>query len=78
MAAALLAGVMAGAIAVRADAQRGLEIAQTMKARDRGFGNHTAELKMVLIGTAGKETLRRLRIGRSRPIPTSGCCCRAM
>lgn len=43
-------------------AARGLEIARTMKQRDRGFDNYTAELKMVLIDTAGKETLRRLRV----------------
>lgn len=45
-----------------ADSVRGLEIAKTMRDRDNGFGNYTAEMEMVLISTAGKERVRRLRV----------------
>jgi len=41
--------------------ERGLEIARQMKERDRGFGNSTATLKMVLIDAGGGEALRELR-----------------
>jgi len=43
------------------DSGRGLEIARTMKERNRGFGNTTAEMRMVLRDASGKETLRKLR-----------------
>jgi len=58
----LLIGIAVIVPSVYADSARGLEIAKTMKARDRGFGNFTAELRMVLIDTVGKETLRRLHV----------------
>lgn len=43
------------------DSGRGLEIALTMKERDRGFGNFTADMRMVLLDASGKQTLRKLR-----------------
>lgn len=51
-----------GLTPVYADTGRGLEIAKTMRERDRGFGDFTADMEMALIDTAGKETLRRLRV----------------
>ncbi|UCD70144.1 MAG: outer membrane lipoprotein-sorting protein [Betaproteobacteria bacterium] len=45
-----------------ADADRGLEIAKTMRERDRGFGNFTADMEMTLISANGKRSLRRLRV----------------
>jgi len=47
---------------VYADTDRGLEIARTMRDRERGFDNFTADMEMVLISTSGKESLRRLRV----------------
>ena len=52
-----------GAIApAYAGTDRGLEIARTMRERERGFVNFTAEMEMVLIGASGKKALRRLRV----------------
>lgn len=45
-----------------ADAARGVDIARTMKDRERGFGNYTAHVKMVLGSSAGNETVRLLRV----------------
>jgi outer membrane lipoprotein-sorting protein len=45
-----------------ADADRGLEIANTMRARDSGFGNFTADMEMTLISASGKRSIRRLRV----------------
>lgn len=45
-----------------ADTDRGLEIARTMRERDRGFENFTADMEMTLIGASGKRSLRRLRV----------------
>jgi len=58
----LLAGAVPASPPVQADPARGLEIAHTMKERDRGFGNYTAELEMVLVDAHGKETLRKLHV----------------
>ena len=63
---ALIAAVLAAAtlapLAAQSDAERGLAIAREMKARDRGFGDSAATLKMVLIDAGGGETLRELRM----------------
>jgi outer membrane lipoprotein-sorting protein len=48
--------------AAQADAGRGLEIAREMKARDRGFGDSTATMKMRLIDASGGENLRELGV----------------
>jgi outer membrane lipoprotein-sorting protein len=45
-----------------ADTDRGLEIARTMRDRERCFVNFTADMEMVLISSSGKEALRRLRV----------------
>lgn len=45
-----------------ANADRGLEIAKTMRERDRGFDNFTADMEMTLISTSGKKAVRRLRV----------------
>ena len=50
------------ASASQADAERGVEIAREMKARDRGFGDSTATLKVVLIDASGG--LSRLNDGK--------------
>jgi len=47
---------------IQADEQKGLAIAREMKARESGFGNYTADMKMVLISVSGKETIRQLRV----------------
>jgi hypothetical protein len=41
--------------------ERGLEIARQMKERDRGFGNSTATMRMVLVDASGGETVRELQ-----------------
>jgi outer membrane lipoprotein-sorting protein len=46
----------------RADTARGLQIAETMEKVDRGFGNLTANMEMVLIDSGGKEAVRRVRV----------------
>ncbi len=56
---------------VRADVQKGLEIAREMKARESGFGNYIADMKMVLISVAGKETVRQLHV-RTREVANDG------
>lgn len=48
--------------AAQPDAERGLAIAREMKARDRGFGDSTATMKMLLIDASGGETPRELRV----------------
>ncbi|NIQ11612.1 MAG: outer membrane lipoprotein-sorting protein, partial [Gammaproteobacteria bacterium] len=40
----------------------GLEIAKEMKARERGFINYTARMKMVLVSSSGDEKVRLLRV----------------
>lgn len=45
-----------------ADAERGLQIAKTMRERERGFDNFTADMEMVLISASGKTSLRRLGV----------------
>jgi len=52
----------AAALAAQADPERGLAIAREMKARDRGFGDSAATMKMVLVDAAGGETQRELRM----------------
>ena len=58
----VLALLCTGIAPVFADAERGLEIAKTMRERERGFDNFTADMEMVLISSSGKESLRRLRV----------------
>jgi outer membrane lipoprotein-sorting protein len=41
---------------------KGLEIAKEMKARDRGWGDSSATLEMVLKNRAGQESLREMRV----------------
>jgi outer membrane lipoprotein-sorting protein len=60
--AALLGAAALAPLAVQADAERGLAIAREMKARDRGFGDSSATIKMVLIDAGGGETLRELGV----------------
>lgn len=63
VAAAALLGVAAlMPVAAWADAERGLAIAREMKARDRGFGDSIATMKMALIDAGSGETLRELRV----------------
>lgn len=59
--AALLAVAILAPLGAQADAERGLTIAREMKARDRGFGDSSATMKMLLIDAGGGETLRELR-----------------
>lgn len=47
---------------VLADAEKGLAIAKEMKARDTGWGDMQAEMKMTLKNAQGQESLRQLRI----------------
>jgi len=47
---------------IQADENIGLEIAKTMKSRESGFDNYKAEMKMVLVDSGGKETVRLLRV----------------
>jgi len=56
---------------IPADEGRGLSIAREMKAQERGYGNYTAEMKMVLVDTGGKESVRLLRV-RSREMEDDG------
>jgi len=51
-----------GVPVVQADSARGLDIAKEMKQRERGFGNYTADLKMVLLSSSGEGTLRQLHV----------------
>jgi outer membrane lipoprotein-sorting protein len=41
---------------------KGLTIAKTMKERNRGWKDHTADLLMILRNRAGKETSRKMRV----------------
>lgn len=59
---ALLGATALAPLAAQADAERGLAIAREMKVRDRGFGDSTATMKMVLIDAGGGKTLRELRV----------------
>lgn len=61
-AAALLGVAALLPVAAWADAERGLAIAREMNARDRGFGDSAATMKMVLIDAGGGETLRELHV----------------
>jgi outer membrane lipoprotein-sorting protein len=54
--------VCTGVTSGYADAERGLQIASTMRERERGFDNFTADMEMVLISASGKKSLRRLRV----------------
>jgi outer membrane lipoprotein-sorting protein len=58
----LLGATALAPLVAHADAERGLAIAREMKTRDRGFGDSTATMKMVLIDAGGGETLRELRV----------------
>ncbi len=58
----LLMLTMVFATNTRAEVDKGLEIAQEMKAREKGFVNYTASMEMVLINTSGKKKTRKLRI----------------
>lgn len=60
--AAMLAAATLAPLAAQADAERGLAIAREMDARDRGFGDSTATMKMVLVDASGGERLRELRV----------------
>lgn len=59
--AAALTALVTPVRAAQPDAERGLAIAREMKARDRGFGDSTATLTMVLVDASGGETVRELR-----------------
>ncbi|MDE0210449.1 MAG: outer membrane lipoprotein-sorting protein [Boseongicola sp.] len=62
---AVCAALMLNAVpeaAAQSAAEKGLQIAKTARAADRGFGNYTAELSMVLRNRRGKESRRSLRI----------------
>ena len=48
--------------AAQSAAQKGLQIAKAARAADRGFGNYTAELNMILRNRSGQESRRTLRI----------------
>lgn len=45
-----------------ASEQEGLAIAKEMKAREKGFGNYTVDMKMLLISVNGDEALRELHV----------------
>ncbi|HEY5634458.1 MAG TPA: outer membrane lipoprotein-sorting protein [Burkholderiaceae bacterium] len=60
--AVFLAAAMLVQLVAQADAERGLAIAREMDARDRGFGDSTATMKMVLVDASGGERLRELRV----------------
>ncbi|MDH4175381.1 MAG: outer membrane lipoprotein-sorting protein [Betaproteobacteria bacterium] len=59
--AAALTALVTPARGAQSDAERGLAIAREMKARDRGFSNATATMRMVLVDASGGETGRELR-----------------
>lgn len=56
--------------AVFADEVKGLAIARSMKEHESGFGNYTAEIKMVLFSSS-KETIRLLRV-KTREVAGDG------
>lgn len=60
--AATAALVAQSAPAAPGGAAQGLEIAREMKARDRGFGDSSATMNMILVDAGGGETLRELRV----------------
>ena len=59
--AVFLAAAVLATLAAQADAERGLAIAREMDTTDRGFGDSTATMKMVLVDASGGERLRELR-----------------
>lgn len=59
--AALVAALPPAARPAQPVAERGLAIAREMNARDRGYGDYTATMRMVLVDTSGRETVRALR-----------------
>jgi len=62
MAAALASAAAAVVAAPPTAEEKGFEIAARSDRSDRGFGDSTVELKMVLRNAAGKETTRSLRL----------------
>ena len=54
-------GVVSPAAAQAGGTPTGLEIAQEADRRDSGFGDHTAELTMILRNRNGDESSRRMR-----------------
>lgn len=59
---ALTSALLALAIPAHASAEKGLEIAKEMKARDIGWGDSQAEMKMILINKQGESSEREIRI----------------
>jgi len=59
---AVLALSMVALPVTYADTDRGLEIAKAMKEADRGFGDFTADMEMILIDSGGKQAVRRVRV----------------
>jgi len=53
------------------DTDKGMSIAQEMEAREEGFGNYTAEIRMVLVDSGGRERVRQLRV-RTREVKGDG------
>lgn len=58
----LTSTLLALAIPAHASAEKGLEIAKEMKARDIGWGDSQAEMKMVLTNKQGESSEREIRI----------------
>ncbi|QGX40395.1 outer membrane lipoprotein-sorting protein [Permianibacter aggregans] len=59
---ALTSALLALAIPAHASAEKGLEIAKEMKARDIGWGDSQAEMKMILTNKQGESSEREIRI----------------
>ena len=59
---ALAGALLALAIPAHASAEKGLEIAKEMKARDIGWGDSQAEMKMILTNKQGESSEREIRI----------------
>lgn len=68
---ALLITTPAVAADSTAGQDKGLAIAREMKAREKGFGNYSADMEMVLISASGKKNIRQLRI-KTREVKGDG------
>ena len=61
MLALIIAAQLAGTGAALANAEKGLEIAKEVKARDRGWGDSQSDMLMILRNKKGQEVVREMR-----------------
>ena len=60
---ALISIVLAGWASIAyADKNKGQAIAEEMKAREKGFGHYSVDMKMELISASNKKTIRKLHV----------------